>query len=202
MIQHTFGLIFKPSQQWRNISELPENSQNMLVLYPFIFAALPAFAWYWGTSKVGWTVGTYDEVIRLTQASALQVNILFYCVMVAAVAGIGYFIHWMSDTYGAENSSIAKGIMVAGLTSTPLFLAGLVGFYPVLWFDLILGVVAVSWAVYLMYLGIPIVMHIPQERGFLFSSAILAISLVILVCIMVVSILAWDYGAAPAFTDG
>jgi hypothetical protein len=67
--------------------------------------------------------------------------------------------------------------------------------------DLIIGVVAVSWAVYLMYLGIPIVMNIPQERGFLFSSAILAIALVILVSIMVVSILAWDYGAAPAFTD-
>jgi hypothetical protein len=45
----------------------------------------------------------------------------------------------------------------------------------VLWIDLIIGVVAISWAVYLMYLGIPIVMNIPQERGFLFSSAILAI---------------------------
>jgi len=202
MIQHTFGLIFKPSKQWRDIAELPESSQNMLVLYPFIFAILPAIAWYWGTSRVGWTVGTYNEVIKLTEASALQVNILFYCVMVASVAVIGYFIHWMSDTYGAEHSSVAKGIMIAGLTATPLFITGLVGFYPVLWIDLLIGVAAISWAVYLMYLGIPIVMHIPQERGFLFSSAILAISLVILVSIMVVSILAWDYGAAPAFTDG
>jgi len=202
MIQHTFGLLFKPSQQWRTVANLPESSQNMLVLYPFIFAILPAFAWYWGTGKVGWTVGSYNEVIRLTEASALQVNILFYCVMVASVAAIGYAIHWMSSTYGAEHSSIAKGVMIAGLTATPLFVLGLVGFYPVLWVDLIIGVVAVSWSVYLMYLGIPIVMNIPQERGFLFSSAILAISLVILVSIMVVSILAWDYGAAPAFTDG
>lgn len=202
MIQHTFGLIFKPKQQWHSIADLPESSQNMLVLYPFIFAILPAVAWYFGTSRVGWTVGTYNEVIKLTEASALQVNILFYCVMVAAVCAIGYFIHWMADTYGAEKSSIAKGIMIAGLTATPLFITGLVGFYPVLWIDLLLGVAAISWAVYLMYLGIPIVMHIPQERGFLFSSAILAISLVILVCIMVISILAWDFGAAPAFTDG
>ncbi|MEM1189581.1 MAG: Yip1 family protein [Pseudomonadota bacterium] len=202
MIQHTFGLIFKPSHQWRSIADLPESSQNMLVLYPFIFAILPAVAWYFGTSQIGWTVGTYNEVIKLTEESALQVNILFYCVMVAAVCAIGYFIHWMADTYGAENSSIAKGIMIAGLTATPLFITGLVGFYPVLWIDLLIGVAAISWAVYLMYLGIPIVMCIPQERGFLFSSAVLAISLVVLVCIMVVSILAWDFGAAPAFTDG
>jgi hypothetical protein len=201
MIQHTFGLLFRPREQWQTIARLPENSQNILVLYPFIFAVFPAVAWYWGTSKVGWTVGTYNEVIRLTTESALQVNILFYCVMVASIAIIGYFIHWMSDTYGAEHSTIAKGMMIAGLTATPLFVTGLVGFYPLLWADLIIGVVAVSWAVYLMYLGIPIVMDIPQERGFLFSSAILAIALVILVSIMVVSILAWDYGAAPAFTD-
>jgi hypothetical protein len=105
----------------------------------------------------------------------------------------------MSDTYGAENSTIAKGIMIAGLTATPLFVTGTGRFLiPLLWLDLLIGVVAVSWAVYLMYIGIPIVMDIPQERGFLFSSAILAIALVILVSIMVVSILAWDYGAAPA----
>lgn len=202
MIQHTFGLLFKPRQQWRTIADLPESSQNMLVLYPLIFAILPAIAWYWGTSQVGWTIGTYNEIIKLTEASALQINILFYCVMVGAVAAIGYFIHWMSSTYGAESSSIAKGILIAGLTATPLFVAGLVGFYPVLWIDLLIGVVAISWAVYLMYLGIPIVMGIPEDRGFLFSSAVLAISLVVLVCIMVVSILAWDFGAAPAFTDG
>ena len=202
MIQHTFGILFKPREQWRNIANLPENSQNVLVLYPLIFAALPAVAWYWGTSRVGWTVGTYDQVIRLTAESALQVNILFYCVMVAAVAIIGYFIHWMSATYGAAHSTVAKGIVIAGITATPLFITGLVGFYPLLWLDLLIGVAAVSWAVYLMYLGIPIVMDIPQERGFLFSSAVLAIALVILVSIMVVSILAWDFGAAPAFTDG
>jgi hypothetical protein len=201
MIQHTIGLLLKPSAQWQTIAQLPEKSRNVLVLYPCILAILPAIAWYWGTSQVGWTVGSQGNVIRLTAASAFQISILFYLVMVGSVAIIGYFIHWMSRTYGAQ-STLAKGIVIAGLTATPLFITGLVGFYPTLWLDLLIGVVAVSWAVYLMYLGIPIMMNIPEERGFLFSSAILAIALVVLVCIMVVSILAWDFGAAPAFTDG
>jgi hypothetical protein len=106
----------------------------------------------------------------------------------------------MSDTYGA-NSSLTKGIVIVGLTSTPLFIAGLVGFYPVLWIDLLIGVAAVSWSVYLLYLGIPIVMGIPEERGFLFSSAVVGVALVILICMMVGSVILWDYGAAPAFTD-
>ncbi len=200
MIQHTFGLLFRPSAQWKTVSELPESSLKTLILYPCFLAILPAVAWYYGTSQVGWTVGDHGETIKLTAASARQICILFYFAMIACVAVIGYFIHWMSDTYGA-NSSLTRGIVIAGLTATPLFIAGLVGFYPLLWLDMLIGVTAVCWAVYLMYLGIPIVMNIPEERGFLFSSAILAIAMVILICLMVGSVILWDFGAAPAFTD-
>lgn len=200
MIQHTFGLLVRPSAQWRTVADLPESSFKTLVLYPCFLAILPAVAWFYGTSQVGWTVGEHGETIKLTTQSARQICILFYLTMVACVAIIGFFIHWMSDTYGAE-SSLTRGIVIAGLTATPLFIAGLVGFYPLLWLDLLVGVAAVSWSVYLMYLGIPIIMKIPEERGFLFSSAVLAIAMVILICLMVGSVILWDFGAAPAFTD-
>jgi hypothetical protein len=200
MLQHTVGLLIKPESQWRSIAALPESRIKLLLLYPFFMAIFPAVAWYYGTTVSGWTVGEHGETIRLTQDSALQICILFYLGMVACIAVIGYFIHWMSETYGA-NSSISLGIVIAGLTATPLFVAGMVGFVPILWADMLIGAAAVTWAVYLMYLGIPIVMDIPRERGFLFSSAVLAIAMVILICLMVASVILWDMGFAPAFTD-
>ena len=199
MLNHAIGVLLRPSGQWQSVAKLPEPSLNTLVLLPCILAVIPAVAWFYGTTEIGWTVGKGDPV-KLTTDSARAIVILFYFAMLAAVAGIGYFIHWMSKTYGAE-STIAKGIVIAGLTATPLFLAGATGFYPVLWLDLLLGVIAVSWSVYLLYLGIPIVMNIPEERGFLFSSAVIAICLVMVTCIMVGSVILWDFGAAPAFTD-
>ena len=200
MIQHTFGLLVKPGTQWRTIAALPENTLRTLLLYPCILAILPAVAWYYGTTVIGWTVGEYGEPIRLTSESARQICILFYLTMVACVAIIGYSIHWMAATYGAK-TTVTRGIVLAGFAATPLFIAGLTGFYPLLWLDMLIGVVALSWAVYLMYVGIPIVMNITQERGFLFSSAVLAIAMVILICLMVGSVILWDFGAAPAFTD-
>lgn len=200
MIQHAIGLLVRPTSQWRTIAAQPESSLKALLLYPCILALLPAVAWYYGTTHIGWTVGDHGEPIRLTRESARQICILFYLTMIACVAIIGYFIHWMAATYGAQ-TTITRGIVTAGLVATPLFIAGLVGIYPVLWLDMLIGVVAVSWSVYLMYLGIPIMMQIPEERGFLFSSAVLAIAMVILICLMVGSVILWDFGAAPAFTD-
>ena len=200
MFHHSLGIMTKPSAAWRRLAQLDDTSQALMLLYPLIWAILPAYAWYIGTTHVGWTVGTGRDVIRLTDESARLISFLFYGGMVSCVVAIGYFIHWMSDTYGAEFTA-TKGVVIAGLTATPLFIAGLVGFYPLLWLDMLIGVTAICWSVYLMYLGIPIVMKIPEERGFLFSSAVLAIAMVIMICLMVGSVILWDFGAAPAFTD-
>ena len=69
------------------------------------------------------------------------------------------------------------------------------------WLDFIVGLAAVSYSVYLLYLGIPIVMGIPEERGFLFASAVVAVGLVMAVIIMGATVMLWDMGYAPAFTD-
>lgn len=200
MIQHAVGLLVRPTTQWRNVSAMPESSLQALLLYPWIFAILPAVAWYYGTSHIGWTVGDNGETIRLTRESARLICILFYLTMIACVTVIGYAIHWMAATYGAQ-TTVTRGIVTAGLIATPMFFAGAVGFYPILWLDMLIGVVAISWSVYLMYLGIPIMMGIPQERGFLYASAVLAIAMVILICLMVGSVMLWEFGAAPTFTD-
>ena len=199
MLNHTVGLLLKPHRQWQTVSELSPNSLKLLWAYPCLLALLPTIAWYYGTTKIGWQVGNGD-FIKLTTDSAQIIFVLFYLTMITSIFAIGFFIHWMSETYGAD-SSMTKGIVIAGLAATPLFVIGGVGFQPVFWFDLTVGMIAVGWAVYLLYLGIPIVMNIPTERGFLFSSAVLAICLVILMTIMGGSVILWDMGAAPAFTD-
>ncbi len=140
------------------------------------------------------------EVVRLTEGSALQLVIALYLAMLVSLGIIGYFIHWMSETYGSE-SSIIKGMVVASYTATPLFLAGLSGFYPLFWFDLLLGIAALGWSVYLLYIGIPAVMRIPQERGFLYASAVVGICMVIFMALMGTTVILWDMGLTPVFTD-
>ncbi|MFT3930198.1 MAG: Yip1 family protein [Spongiibacteraceae bacterium] len=192
-------MLFNPRRAWNDTATHPPASPIAALIAPIIFALLPAIAWYFGTTQVGWKVGDGDPV-RMTADSAQIIAVLFYLTMVASIAGIGYMIHWMSLTYGA-NSTIAKGMIIAGLTAMPLFIAGAVGFKPSLLIDLIIGVIALCYAVYLLYLGIPIVMKIPQDRGFLFSSAVVGVCMVIFMAIMGASVILWDTVAPPIFHD-
>lgn len=197
MINHAAGLLFSPTREWQKIEARANRGSNLF--YFLVLALLPAAAWYYGTTQIGWSIGDGD-VTRLTTASALRLIFLFYVAMVVSIVLIGYAIHWMAVSYGAT-STLLRGISIAGFTATPLFLGGVIGFSPVLWPALMIGILSVSWSLYLLYLGIPIVMHVPQDRGFLFASAVVAVCLVILIAIMGASVILWDMGFAPEYTN-
>ena len=199
MIGKMFGLIFKPKQTWNEIADVPEANFGRYLIYPILMSLIPAICWYIGTTAVGWRVGNGD-IIRLTTDSALAIAVLFYCAELAAIVMTGYFVHWMASTYGAE-SSLVKGIVIVGFTVTPLMLSGLVGLHPIFTLDMLIGILAIAHSVYLLYIGIPIVMSIPEERGFLFASAVIAVGLVGVIVVMVGTVILWDFGFTPSFTD-
>ena len=199
MFKYLISILVNPKSTWDKVANMPKDAADLGMIYSTLLAIIPAASFYYGTTQVGWTVGD-GLPTKLTVESANRMIPLFYLAQVGAIFGIGWFIHWMSETYGAD-SSLTKGIRISGLTATPLFLAGIVGITPQLIVDFTVGIIAVTWSTYLLYIGIPRVMKIPEERGFLFSSAIIAVCLVAIVVILGASVILWDMGAAPAFTD-
>ncbi|WP_237058204.1 Yip1 family protein [Microbulbifer sediminum] len=197
MLSYMFGMLVHPRQQWQQIGGLSEKGLRRQIPYAIVLALLPALAWFYGTTEIGWSVGGGDPV-RVTSQSALSLVGAFYLAMVLGVVAVGYFIHWMAKTYGADTYPM-KGMVIAGFTATPIFIAGLAGFYPVLWLDILIAMLAVAYAVYLLYTGIPIVMGVSEERGFLFASAIVTVSLVMAVVVMVATVLFWSFVSAPVF---
>ncbi|MFD1215151.1 Yip1 family protein [Microbulbifer celer] len=198
MLNHLYGLMVKPRSQWQEIAGLSEKGLNRQLPYVIILASLPALAWFFGTTQIGWSIGNGGQVRTLTSNSALSLVAVFYLTMILAVIAIGFFIHWMAKTYGAKSHPM-KGMVIAGFTATPIFIAGAAGLYPVLWLDILLATIAVAYAVYLLYLGIPIVLDVSEERGFLFASAVVTVCLVMAVVVMVSTVLFWSYVAAPVF---
>ncbi|QIL91571.1 Yip1 family protein [Microbulbifer harenosus] len=198
MLNHLYGLMVQPRRQWQEIAGLSEKGLNRQIPYVIVLALLPALCWYFGTTEIGWNIGRGGQVRTLTSNSALSLVAVFYVTMILAVIAVGYFIHWMAKTYGAKTHPM-KGMVIAGFTATPIFVAGAAGLYPILWLDILLATLAVAYAVYLLYVGIPIVLNVSEERGFLFASAVVTVCLVMAVVVMVSTVLFWSFVAAPVF---
>ncbi len=199
MIHHAFGLIFQPRKQWRAIASQSDSQLARNLAYPIVLAIIPSVAWYYGTTQVGWSIGDGDT-LKLTHESALGIAIALYGSVLAALGFIGYMVHWMSVTYGAQ-SSLVKGLALSGFTATPFFIAGVVGFYPHFTIDFLISFIAIAHGVYLLYTGIPIMMKVPEDRGFLFASAVLGVAMVMLMIMMGATVILWDMGLTPVFTD-
>ncbi len=198
-LSHVWGLLAHPEEEWKTINREHCTVTRCYCSHVLLLAALPAIAGYIGTTQVGWQV-TAREVHKLTPDSALQIAILFYITMLVAVCTVGKMIHWMGRTYGSKQS-LPQCIALAAYTATPLFLIGIMLLYPLLWLNLLLGLPALAYTVYLLYTGVPVMMGVPKERGFLFASAVLAVGLVMLVGVLAASVILWGAGIGPVFAS-
>ena len=168
-IQHIFGLFSNPAVEWEKIREQQKSSDRSGVGFVFILAAIPAVSGYIGTTQVGWRIGVGDP-IRITGESAISIAIIYYLALIIGVFSIGWVIHLLGKAYEVEKP-LPLCIALAAYTATPLFMIGIMQVYPVLWLNMLLGLPVLAYTVYLLYSGLPIMMEIPAERGFLGTAA-------------------------------
>lgn len=197
-IQHIIGLFTDPAREWEAIRKRHMDAGKKSVGHVFILALIPAVSGYIGTTQVGWRIGVGDP-IRITGDSAIAIAVIYYLALLVGVFSIGWVIHLLGKAYEVVRP-MSLCIALAAYTATPLFLIGIMEIYPVLWLNMLLGLPALAYTVYLLYSGLPIMMQIPAERGFLYSSAVLAVGLVALVALLAMTALLWGLGLQPVFT--
>lgn len=198
-IRHVVGLFVDPKAEWRRIQEKNYSVSACIFGHTMILSLIPAVSGFIGTTRIGWQIGA-GAPVKLTTASAGQIAVLYYLAMIAAVICVGTVIRWMGQTYGASRP-LSECMVLASYTASPLFLIGILQLYPVLWLNFVVGLLALGYTAYVFYSGVPIMMQISQERGFLFGSAVLAFGLVTLVAMLAVTVMLWGAGFAPAFTQ-
>lgn len=199
LLHHIPGLFSQPLEEWAAIRDEGATVQQLYTGFILIVGAIPPVCALIGTTLFGWRIGAGDPV-KLTFDSAVQMTIAFYVAILVATYTIGLLIKWMSQTYGGEKP-MHVALALAAYTATPLFLVGVMQLYPTLWLNFVVGLPALAYTVYLLYSGLPIMMDIPPERGFLFSTSILAVGLVTLVGLLAMTAALWGIGVGPRFTN-
>ncbi len=194
-----FQLLVNPRAGWRAVRDADYSTLGAFLGHTVPLALIPPICGYIGTTTRGWNLGT-GQAVRLTAESAGRISFFYYFGLLVAALSVAWAIHWMANTYGAKQS-FSRALALASMTATPLFLVGFAQLAPELWLNLVLGLPALAWTVALFFTGVPIMLEIPEERGFLLSCAVLAFGLVALVAMIVTTVLLWGAGFAPSFVS-
>ena len=196
LVEHIIGFFLHPADEWKAVRQEDLGLSGVL-FHVCLLGAIPVISGFIGTTRFGWQIGT-AETVKLTTQSAAIIAVAYYIIIIFAVFCVGWMIHWMGKTYGASQP-LSRCILLAAYIPIPMFLVGVTQVYPVLWFNLLVGIPAVTYTVFLLYTGIPVMMDISEERGFLFSSAVLAFGLVGLVGLLAATVILWGFGFGPVF---
>ena len=195
---NAIALLYSPEKEWQKLSDKKQTVSEIYFKFLIFFAAIPPVAAFIGSTYVGWNIS--GETHKLTSSSALQLSIAAYVAILVAVAVIAGFVHWMAKTYGS-GPRYRRCLKLTAYSFTPMFLVGISGSFPILWLDMLLSLVAIALSVNLLYKGVPIIMGINAEKGFLFASSILTVCMCSLVGMLAITIVFWGSGIAPIFTS-
>ena len=198
ILNHLWGLYAHPVQEWQDIDKRHESFLYSLS-HILLVALIPCVMGYFSSVHLGWQIGTGDEVF-LTHNSAIMISVAMYFALIAGVFALAYLAHWMARTFGSK-PTFTQTLELAAYTSTPVFMSAVAAFYPSLWFIVSVGMLAIAYSVYLLYTGVPILMHIPYERGFIYASSVVTCGLVLLVIILAATAILWTNGiVSPIFS--
>jgi len=196
ILNHIWGLYAHPKDEWQTIEKRHE-SLSYSLMHILTISLIPAICGYYAAAHIGWTIGVGNP-IKISTSSASIMAVSMYFALVTGVFALAYLIQWMAKTFDSKPSFV-QALELAAYTSTPLLMVGVTALFPVLWFVALAGLVAIAYSVYLLYSGIPIMMNIPEEKGFIYSSSIVTAGLVLLVALMAFTVILWSMGFGPEY---
>ncbi|GAA0816842.1 YIP1 family protein [Colwellia sp. D2M02] len=196
ILNHIWGLYAHPKEEWQTIEKRHESLSYSLI-HILTVALIPTICSYYATAHIGWTIGAGDP-IKISTESAQLMAISMYIALIVGVFALAYLIQWMAKTFDAKPDFV-QALELAAYTATPLLMVGVTALFPVLWFVALAGMIAVAYSVYLLYSGVPIMMNIPEDKGFIYSSSVVTCGLVLLVTLMAATAMMWTMGFGPEF---
>ena len=170
LIERIKAILLTPRTEWPVIAQEDTSVLDLYIKYVAILAAIPEVAHFIGQSLIG--------ADRAPIVSGLMRAVIAYLVTWVMVYLIAAVINVLAPRFGGTRN-FSSALKLSVYSHTPLWLAGVFLLIPGLNFLLILGV----YGLYLLWVGLPVLMRVPDERAFpyaIFATACALIPAVVL----------------------
>lgn len=148
------GILANPRVEWLAIAAEPDDVAAIYRNYIVFLAAIPAISIFVGSTIFGIPFGRYGTSTALGSAIAMYVPSLVAPLIAAVV------LQKLAPRFQSSGST-AQALKLVAYASTPVWVAGV--FY-VLLVLAPLTMIAALYAIYLFYLGVPVLMKTPYDK--------------------------------------
>lgn len=178
LIERAKRILLQPKSEWVVIEGESTSVADLYKGYIVLLAAITPLAGIIGMSLVGVSMpltGTY----RVPLASGIVHALTSYVLTLAGVFIIALIIDALAPSFGGQKNQI-QALKVAAYSSTPSWLAGVVMILPMLG---IITLLAALYGLYLLYLGLPLLMKVPQEKAVGYTVVVVVAAIVVMMVI-------------------
>lgn len=172
IVERAKAITLNPAATWPVIDAETHDAKSLFVPYMLILAAIPAICSFIGLSLVG--MGGFGFSFRVPVASGLAMMITTYILTLAMTFGMGWLASALAPTFGGQ-SNLVQGLKLAVFGGTPMLLAGVFNILPAL---SIVGILVAFYALYVIYLGLPVLMKNPKEKTIVYMVVLILASII------------------------
>ena len=162
------GMLLRPARAWDGIAAEPAEPRALMRRYAAPLALVPAVAGVAGALVFGFTIANVG--VRMSVAGVLAGAAAGYAVTLAAVWALAFFVSLIAPAFGGRRGQVEAANLVI-YAATASWVAGVAEFYPGL--GLPVGILAGLYSLYALWLGLPKLMRIPEDRRLTAFAAIL-----------------------------
>ena len=189
-------LLFQPDAVFKLLADLRPSPIAVFLKIALWFGIMPPLFAYLGAINFGWRLGTI-EPLYLPQNILLGISIAYFFALLIGFISTAIVSRWMAGTYGARHSLGIHFAMIS-IVGAPIALGSIIHLYPDVFINILVLVPTILWSMYLLYRGLPIVLHTTPERGMLMASSLIGYFLVALVSLLGITVVLWSYGIGPS----
>lgn len=170
-------ILLTPKQAWSVIEIEETDTATLYTQYIMILAAIQAVAGFIGMSLVG--VSAFGVSVRVPLITGLVQMVLGYGLTLAMVYVLALIADALAPSFGGQKRGI-NALKLVAYNSTAAMVGGIFALIPALG---VLTLLAALYSLYLLYLGVPTLMKVPQEKALPYTA-------VLVVCAIVVGVIA------------
>jgi len=187
-------VLFRPKAVFDALAAAEPSAAKVFFGFALWIGLLPAVFAYFGTLKFGWRLGV--EPVFLPQRTVFAISVAYFLALLLGFLSSAVIARWMAVTYDASQS-LGRCFALMAIVGAPLAVGSVIHLYPHVFVNVLVLVPALIWSMYLLYRGLPVVLHTGPNRGMLMASALIAYLLVAAVSLLGVTVALWGSGIGP-----